>query len=43
MGLALSETYARNPKFYSSTFCVGCNTHLPVGEFVWEDGEVVGT
>jgi hypothetical protein len=44
MGLALCETYARDPKFYGSTFCVGCKTHLPVGEFVWaEDGAVVGS
>lgn len=42
MGRALSETYARDPKFYSHTFCCGCNTHLPVHEFVWEDGTVVG-
>lgn len=44
MGLALCETYARDPKFYGSTWCVGCAAHLPVGEFVWaEDGEVVGS
>jgi hypothetical protein len=44
MGQALSETYARDPKFYGATFCVGCNRHLPVGEFVWSaDGEVVGS
>lgn len=43
MGSALSETYARDPKFYGSTFCVGCKVHLPVNEFVWEDGEVVGS
>lgn len=43
MGQALAETYAREPKFYTSTFCVGCNKHLPVAEFVWEDGEVVGS
>lgn len=36
MGLALSETYARQPSFYGATFCVGCNTHLPVAEFVWD-------
>lgn len=35
MGQALSETYARNPKFYGATFCTGCNKHLPVDEFVW--------
>jgi hypothetical protein len=44
MGEALSETYARDPEFYGATFCVGCNRHLPVGEFVWSsDGEVVGS
>lgn len=44
MGRALSETYARDPKFYGATFCVGCNRHLPVAEFVWTaDGEVVGS
>ncbi|MDX2074685.1 MAG: hypothetical protein SFX19_10050 [Alphaproteobacteria bacterium] len=35
MGQALAETYARDPKFYGGTFCCGCNTHLPVAEFVW--------
>lgn len=44
MGSALSETYARDPKFYGATFCVGCNKHLPVGEFVWDkDGEILGS
>jgi hypothetical protein len=44
MGQALSETYARDPKFYGATFCCGCNKHLPVGEFIWDaDGEVVGS
>lgn len=44
MGRALSETYARDPKFYGATFCCGCNKHLPVAEFVWTaDGETVGT
>lgn len=44
MGRALSETYARDPKFYGSTFCCGCGKHLPVEEFVWSaDGEVVGS
>lgn len=43
MGRALSETYARDPGFYSHTFCVTCNKHLPVGEFVWTaDGQKVG-
>lgn len=44
MGLALCETYARDPKFYGATYCVGCRMHRPVGEFVWdEDGKVVGS
>lgn len=44
MGRALSETYARDPKFYSHTFCCTCNQHLPVAEFVWsKDGTVVGS
>lgn len=44
MGRALSETYARDPKFYGATFCVNCNRHLPVSEFVWTaDGQQVGS
>lgn len=45
MGDALAETYARDPYFYSGTFCVGCRAHFPVGEdgeFVWDDGQKVG-
>ena len=39
MGLALAETYARDPSFYSGTFCIGCRAHFPVGaagEFTWD-------
>lgn len=48
MGLALSETYARDPHFYGATYCVKCDMHRPVGEngeFVWDDGsgQKVGT
>jgi hypothetical protein len=44
MGDALAETYARKPGFYGSTYCVRCQKHLPVEEFVWEpSGEVVGS
>lgn len=44
MGMELCETYAREPKFYGKTFCVGCRAHLPVCEFRWvEDNEVVGS
>jgi hypothetical protein len=44
MGLALCETYARQPSFYGSTYCVHCQQHCRVDEFRWvEDGEVVGS
>jgi hypothetical protein len=47
MGQALAETYARQPEFYSGTFCAGCRDHFPVGaegEFVWAGTEQrVGT
>jgi hypothetical protein len=44
MGRALSETYARQPSFYGATFCVRCNKHLPVAEFVWTaDNQRVGS
>lgn len=47
MGVALAETYARDPSFYSGTFCVACAAHFPVGkdgEFVWDGtDEKVGT
>lgn len=36
MGLALAETYAREPRFYGSTYCCGCSRHLRVEEFVWD-------
>jgi hypothetical protein len=44
MGLAIAETYARDPSFYGGTFCATCRAHYPVGadgEFVWvERGQV---
>jgi hypothetical protein len=36
MSRALAETYARDPKFYGSTWCVGCSMHRPVDEFNWD-------
>ena len=39
MGTALAETYARDPNFYSGTFCCVCREHFPLHEFKWEDGE----
>jgi hypothetical protein len=52
MGRAIAETYSRNFAFYGSTYCCGCQRHLPVGsqgEFTWieadgsEAGNRVGT
>lgn len=47
MGLAIAETYARDPKFYGGTYCATCRNHFPVGEdgeFVWDGtDEKVGT
>lgn len=48
MGQSLAETYARQPDFYSGTYCATCHDHFPVGkdgEFVWKDNpdEKVGT
>ena len=44
MGRALSETYARDPKFYGSTYCASCGAHFPVENFVWTvDNQVVGS
>lgn len=51
MGRSIAETYARNPGFYSGTFCASCGAHFPVGEageFVWYEmdgstGPKVGT
>lgn len=47
MALPIAETYARDPGFYSGTFCAMCRAHFPVGaagEFTWEGtSEKVGT
>jgi len=44
MSRTIAETYARDPKFYNGTFCVGCGAHFPLIEFVWDGtDETVGT
>jgi hypothetical protein len=51
MSRDLAETYARDPHFYSGTFCTTCRKHFPVGEdgeFTWyemdgSEGPKVGT
>lgn len=39
MGIALAETYARNPRFFSGTFCVNCKAHFSLNQFHWDDSE----
>lgn len=36
MSQAIAETYARDPRFYGSTYCVRCQMHRPVAEFTWD-------
>lgn len=36
----VAETYAKNPKFYGKTFCVGCKDYFPVGEFMWDNTDI---
>lgn len=47
MSQAIAETYARDPAFYTGTYCWYCRAHFPVGDtgdFVWvDDGTKVGT
>lgn len=51
MSREIAETYARDPGFYSGTFCTACRGHFPVGEngeFTWyemdgREGPKVGT
>lgn len=40
IGTLIAETYARDPKYYGSTFCCDCGEHYPVGEFKWGDEDV---
>lgn len=44
MSRTIAETYARDPKFYGSTYCARCCKHLPVSEFLWDGTtEAVGS
>lgn len=37
MSRDVAKTYARDPTFYSTTYCVQCRMHRPVSEFKWSD------
>jgi hypothetical protein len=49
MGLAIAESYSRDPGFYSGTYCAKCRAHFPVGvsgEFIWSvprEGTPIGS
>lgn len=44
MATPIAETYARNPKFYSGTFCAHCGEHFPLDQFAWNGtDEVLGS
>lgn len=36
MSRPIAETYAKDPTFYSGTYCVGCKAHWPLDEFTWD-------
>lgn len=33
--LAVAESFAHDPKFYTETFCTKCRANYPVSEFFW--------
>lgn len=37
----IAETYARDPAFYSGTFCSRCRSHFPLSQFVWDGTNLV--
>lgn len=37
MAQDIAETFARDPNFYSGTFCVDCRQHFPLDQFHWLD------
>lgn len=41
--LDVAENFARDPSFYTTTFCHHCQAQHPVAEFGWHDGDIVGT
>ncbi len=44
MPQAIAETYARDPSYYGSTFCISCKKYFPVKEFLWDStNERVGS
>lgn len=43
VGSLIAETYAKNPNYYTHTFCVHCKDHYSIEQFNWvEDGVLLG-
>jgi len=40
MSRSIAETYAREPNFYSGTFCNYCKSHYDLDEFVWAGTDI---
>lgn len=38
MGKDIAESIARDPEYYSKTFCAACGDYFPVEQFQWPDG-----
>lgn len=40
----IAETFARDPKYYSGTYCAGCKSHFNLDQFNWSGTtEIVGS
>jgi hypothetical protein len=37
----IAESFARDPKMYTHTFCCTCKDHLPVSEFIWQGTNIL--
>lgn len=36
----IAETYAKNPTYYTRTYCSSCQDHFPISEFSWHVDDV---
>ena len=39
MGSEIAESVARDPHYYTETFCAGCSDYFPVEEFQWKSDD----
>lgn len=39
MGSSIAESIARDPEYYTKTFCANCGDYYDVSEFEWKDGK----